>query len=113
MTTATSRPHLSADFTTPKPPANTGPAINPMNKEDFARQHGFASFLEMFEASQSVGDAGGKKKWLLTSLRGGKWLLWNEGELGSAREYDSREDALPDVPRKSPSSSSESAKMQG
>jgi len=97
MTTA-SKTHQSADFATPKPqPIPSTTSTKPMNKEDFARRHGFASFLEMFEASQSVGDAGGKKKWLLTSLRGGKWLLWNEGELESAREYDSREDAVPKI----------------
>ena len=113
MTTA-SKPHQSADFATPKPRAGAAaPVGEAINKEDFARRHGFASFLEMFEASQSVGNAGGKKKWLLTSLRGGKWLLWNEGELESAREYDSREDALPSVPRKSSGGNSEAVKMQG
>jgi hypothetical protein len=87
-------------------------AAPPLTEEDFARRWGFASFLEMFEASKAVGAAGDAKKWLLTALRGGKWLLWNDGDLSSAREFDSREDALPQVPRPSPRYNSASAKYQ-
>jgi len=85
-------PHTSADFATPT--GSPKSAASPLTKEDFARRWGFASFLEMFEASTPVGDAGGKKKWLLTALRGGKFLLWNDGEIGSAQEFESREEAL-------------------
>jgi hypothetical protein len=113
MKTTSSTPrHKSADFATTKPPPQ--PDSNaPLNKEDFARNWGFASFLELFEASQPVGDAGGKKKWLITALRGGKWLLWNEGQMEAARQFDSREDALPAVPRETKMGSSEAAKIQG
>ena len=88
-------------------------AAPPLTQEDFARRWGFASFLELFEASKSVGSAEGKKKWLLTALRGGKWLLWNDGDLSSAREFDSREEALPHVHRSSPGGNSAAAKYQG
>src|SRR5437762_14285956 len=90
--------HASADFATPT--ASPERAVLPLTKEDFARRWGFASFLEMFEASTPVGDAGGKKKWLLTTLRGGKFLLWNDGEIGSAQEFKSREEALTRIPAK-------------
>jgi hypothetical protein len=85
-------PHASIDFATPT--ASPKRAAAPLTKEEFARRWGFASFLEMFEASTPVGDAGGKKKWLLTALRGGRFLLWNDGEIGSAQEFKSREEAL-------------------
>lgn len=103
--------HKSADFQAPTagPPPS---AIPPLTQEDFARRWGFASFLEMFEASKPAGAADGKKKWLLTALRGGKWLLWNDGELSQAREFDSREDALPHVSKSSSPANSEGAKHQ-
>jgi len=85
-------PHTSADFAMPT--ASPARAVPPLTKEEFARRWGFASFLEMFEASTPVGDAGGKKKWLVTALRGGRFLLWNDGEIGSAQEFESREEAL-------------------
>ena len=92
-------PHASVDFATPTGfPKSAAP---PLTKEDFARRWGFASFLEMFEASTPVGDAGGKKKWLLTSLRGGKFLLWNDGEIGAAQEFKSRAEALARIPERS------------
>jgi hypothetical protein len=85
-------PHASVDFATPTgSPKSPAP---PLTKQNFARRWGFASFLEMFEASRPVGNAGGKKKWLLTALRGGKLLCWNDGEIGSAQEVESREEAL-------------------
>lgn len=91
--------HTSADFAT-KPAAVdsaevTNDAANPpIGKEEFARHWKFASFLEMFEATTPIGNAGGKKKWLLTALRGGKWLLWNEVEPNSAQTFDSRDVAI-------------------
>lgn len=102
--------HKSADFAAPA--AQSPRTALPLTQEDFARRWGFASFLEMFEASKPVGAAEDKKKWLLTALRGGKWLLWNDGELHAAREFDSREDALPQVPKSSQQANSETAKHQ-
>ena len=68
-------------------------ASPPITKEDFARRWGFASFLEMFEASKPLGPAEENEKWCVTALRGGKWLLWNDADMNSAREYDSLEEA--------------------
>jgi len=48
----------------------------------------------MFEASKPEGNAGGKKKWLVTPLRGGKWLLWNDASIDDAQVVDSRNDAI-------------------
>ena len=66
-------PHTSADFgvkaAPDSPQAASEPATPLSTKEDFARRWKFASFLEMFEATAPVGNAGGKKKWLLTALR--------------------------------------------
>ncbi len=92
--------HESADFATASAAPPAAPRAAPLvNKEDFARRWEFASFLEMFEASKSVGEAGGVKKWLLTALRGGKWLLWNDGEMETAQDFDSRDAALSNLPR--------------
>ena len=88
-------------------------ASPPTTQEDFARRWGFASFLEMFEASKPVDSADQERKWLLTALRGGKWLLWNEGDLPGEREFASREDALPRVPGSARVDNSSSAKHQG
>ncbi|MGI8980298.1 MAG: hypothetical protein ACR2FY_13815 [Pirellulaceae bacterium] len=92
-------------------------AAGPVTKEDFARRWGFASFLEMFEASKPSGPAGVKGKWLVTALRGGKWLLWNDGQMESAQEFESRDAALAYVPQANGGANgganSEGAKVQG
>jgi len=93
-------PHRSADFATQANQAIEAAANEraaPLTKDDFARRWGFASFLEIFEASRPVGNAGGKKKWLLTALREGKFLLWNDAEIGGAQEFDSRDEALASI----------------
>ncbi len=87
-------------------------AAAPITKDDFARRWGFATFLEMFEASKPLGIAGGKKKWLATSLRGGKWLLWNDADMSSAREFDSLEEAQKHARQQPSGGNSEAAKMQ-
>ena len=74
-------------------------AVAPLTKDDFARRWGFATFLELFEASKPLGRAEGTKKWLATSLRGGKWLLWNDADMQSAREFDSLDEAKKHVPQ--------------
>ena len=87
-------------------------ATAPLTKEDFARRWGFASFLEMFEASQPLAAAEGTKKWCVTALRGGKWLLWNDGDMEVAREFDSLEEAKRHVPTGKSGGSSQAAEMQ-
>ena len=97
--TSVNSPNTSADFATPT--GSPEGAAPPLTKEDFARRWGFASFLEMFEASTPVGKADGKKKWLLTALRGGEFLLWNDGMIGAAQKFKSRDEALARIPEKS------------
>jgi hypothetical protein len=89
----------SADFAAKAAPDDlpppAGETVVPLStKEEFARHWKFASFLEMFEATTPIGNAGGKKKWLLTALRGGKWLLWNDAEIDLAQAFDSRNEAI-------------------
>ena len=91
-------PNASADFATP---TGSPEGAAPLTRDDFARRWGFASSLEMFEASTPVGKADGKKKWLLTALRGGEFLLWNDGMIGAAQKFKSREEALARIPEKS------------
>ncbi|MFN0017652.1 MAG: hypothetical protein ACKVP0_05285 [Pirellulaceae bacterium] len=79
-------------------PTSVLPSAHPVEtlspKEAFARRWKFDSFLEMFEASTPEGNAGGKKKWLVTALRGGKCLLWNDAEIEEAQVCDSRQEAI-------------------
>lgn len=85
----------------------------PMTKEDFARRWGFASFLELFEASRPLAASEGTKKWCVTGLRGGKWLLWNDADMSSAREFDSLEEAQRQAPSGKSGEDSQAARMQG
>ena len=75
-------------------------SVTPLStKEEFARRWQFASFLEMFEATTPIGNVGGKKKWLLTALRAGKWLLWNDADIDSAQAFDARDEAIHGINR--------------
>lgn len=72
----------------------TAPAAS---KEDLAKQLGFVSYLELFEASTPVKDAGGRP-WFLTPDRSGSWFLWNEEDLTPGR-YATREESLVEIGR--------------
>jgi hypothetical protein len=53
---------------------------------------GFASFLELFEASTPVPTDSGRV-WHITPTQGGKWIAWNEAELNALHTFASREEA--------------------
>jgi hypothetical protein len=68
-------------------------------KDKFARELGFTSYLELFEASTPVRTAEGKN-WLMTALPGGKWTVWNESDLRGEGEFDSMDQARARVPQR-------------
>jgi hypothetical protein len=67
---------------------NTAPS-----KDDVAKSYGFASYLEMFEASTAVA-AANQRQWHITPLHSGRWLAWNETDLPRVHEAASKEAAL-------------------
>jgi hypothetical protein len=66
-------------------------------KDQFARQHGFRSYLELFEASTSMSQSGGKN-WFVTGLPSGKWICWNEQNLEANHTFSTFEEACACVP---------------
>jgi hypothetical protein len=68
-----------------------------VSRDDFARQHGFASYLEMFESSTPVATAD-SRKWCITPVAGGKWLAWNDGDRAAA-SFDSKDAAVAHIER--------------
>ena len=71
--------------------AATEPTIS-KNRDQFAQQLGFASFLEMFEASTVTSDASGGT-WFITPLRAGELLVWNERDFEMVRRFRTSEEA--------------------
>jgi hypothetical protein len=67
----------------------TSPAAS---KEELAKQLGYVSYLELFEASTAISDAGGRP-WFVTTDRAGSCLLWNEEDLTPSR-HPTREAAM-------------------
>jgi hypothetical protein len=72
----------------------TAPAAS---KEALAKQLGYVSYLDLFEASTAFSDASGRP-WYLTLDRSGSFLLWNEADLTPSR-YPTREAALAAIGR--------------
>jgi hypothetical protein len=65
-------------------------------KERLARELGFVSYLDLFEASTPVRSSD-ERNWFVTSKPGGTWVAWNEQELAPGEEYDSMEGAMTSV----------------
>lgn len=75
-----------------------------------ADELGFASYLELFEASTPVGSIAGRA-WCLTHLAGGQWVLWNDRELRVEGRYSTQEEALAGFSQRH--SASETANREG
>jgi hypothetical protein len=82
--------HLASD-------KNSGVAL-----EEFL---GFASREELESASSPI-DSNDGKSWFLTELRGGAWTVWNTLQQLSARQFQSRDEAVASIPRENPLSGS-------
>jgi hypothetical protein len=63
------------------------------SREQLARQLGFASFLEMFEASTPVTDDNGLP-WCVTPDRSGMWIAWNERERTLSPRFSTAANAI-------------------
>lgn len=65
----------------------------PASYDEFARQNGFNSYLELFEASAPIVAIDGQK-WLLTAVSGGEWITWKEQDFTALRRFHSRDEAI-------------------
>ena len=83
--------HQALDAAQQRQPALASP------QDEFARQWGFTSYLELFEGSTLVRSAAGKN-WLLAVVPQGGWIVWNETDLNANRAHPTREEALAQIP---------------
>ena len=67
------------------------------DKDEFARRLGFASYLDLFEASTRAASAGGRN-WFITALRGGRWVVWNDADLIASDSHPSAAAARRQIP---------------
>jgi hypothetical protein len=72
-------------------------ALRPSSRDEFAQQLGFASYLELFEASQPLRTEG-EKRWCATAVED-RWIVWNDQDLQASRPFDSAEAAAASVTR--------------
>jgi len=79
--------------------AQQQPQVPPADKDGFAKQLGFVSFLDMFEASTTLATPD-DRDWSITPLNDGRWLVWNAQDLTVAAETTSRDDAIQEVERR-------------
>jgi hypothetical protein len=68
------------------------PAAPSPENDKFARQWGFGSYLEMFEASKPLTQPDGGHC-LVTHTSGGPWIVWDEATLSVLRTVGSLEEA--------------------
>lgn len=67
------------------------------DKDAFARQSGFTSYLDLFEASKAAGETDGKN-WFVTALPGSGWIAWNDTDLQANGPFDSPDEASASLP---------------
>ena len=67
------------------------------DKDEFARRLGFASYLDLFEASTRATSDGGRN-WFITALRGGSWIAWNDADLIASDTFPSAAEARRQIP---------------
>ena len=66
----------------------------------FAKELGFASYLDLFEGSTPL-LAASEVAWCATRLPGGEWVLWNDHDLKEEGRFATQEAALADAKAKS------------
>lgn len=72
-------------------------AMQAADKDQFARQLGFTSYLDLFEASTRESSADGGS-WFTTAVRGGGWVAWNDVDLTASQRVATIEEARRQVP---------------
>lgn len=70
--------------------ANERPPIGA--KDEFARQWGFASYLELFEDSKPMASPK-SGHWMVTALHNGRWIVWNADDFSMVQEYPTLDEA--------------------
>lgn len=77
--------------------ADKHPPARASAQDEFARQWGFRSYLELFESSTAVRTAAGKN-WHVTAIASGGWIVWNETDLYAASTFATRDEAMSKIP---------------
>jgi hypothetical protein len=98
MPIATSNPRVSSEVSRQEAamaPENVSqPTDLPRQQHDaFAKQLGFDSYLDLFEASTPLPTSSPEGKWLMTSLRSGEWAVWNAADLKFAGRFINEDEA--------------------
>jgi len=71
----------------------TGHPAAPRPQNDaFGKRWGFASYLEMFEASQPLGESD-EKHWLVTNVGPEQWTVWNDEDLEVVHTFKTLDEA--------------------
>lgn len=78
----------------------TRPATHPQGAA-LARQWGFGSYLELFEASKPVATEG-SRHWMATNVGPDKWIVWNDGDFNVLGTFKTPEEAAAQVPHPKP-----------
>jgi hypothetical protein len=76
----------------PRDPARSADSYE-QRKTQLAEQLGYASYLELFEASTPVPTQDGKA-WCVTSDHRGSWVIWNDEELEARGGAATKQDAM-------------------
>jgi hypothetical protein len=66
----------------------------PAREDEFVKQLGYVSCLEMFEASTPIMLSSDGKTWCITPVADGQWLAWCQEEVQAGRKLGSREAAV-------------------
>jgi hypothetical protein len=72
-----------------KEPTETSSDAPAASADSFAQQHGFGSYLELFEAAEPITDAS-QGVWMLAACRSG-YMAWSEREYAAVRFADRAE----------------------
>jgi hypothetical protein len=73
------------------------PAARGTHNDDFAHSWGFASYLEMFEASKPI-MTDGDRHWLVSNVGPDRWIAWNDLELSAVGPYAAADQAAAHIP---------------
>ena len=71
--------------------------VTSSHQDQFARQWGFVSYLDMFESSSPV-PSNDRRHWCVTAVSGGDWILWNDDEFVTTRTFRTIDEAARQAP---------------
>lgn len=88
----TKKPTVEAPSATQPLPVEPPKQLPTPDHDQFARGLGFESYLALFEASTPI-PTSAEGQWLMTTLPGALWVVWNAADLQVVGTYASAQDA--------------------